>query len=114
MNKEADEMADYVRRVDHYSASASSPVQRPRFLLAKFDGSVRDGKMGSGWVLYAADTLNVDSQPKWVPSAACCVPMPGVAASVMVSELLDSPRQRKPLGLRLKRKNFVFLRVVRF
>jgi hypothetical protein len=85
-NTEDDVMADYGRRCDHLSSFKSDTVSRPKFLLAKLDGSVREGAMGSEWALYAADSLDANEVRKWVPSAAGCVAMPCVAASAMVSE----------------------------
>jgi len=96
-NPEADTMADYGRRGEHFSTFTSEAVTRPKFLLAKFDGSVREGKMGSDWVLYAADILDAHDVPLWKPTAAGSIAMPGVAASVM--QLLDLSKQLKLLGL---------------
>jgi hypothetical protein len=108
VNTEADVMADYGRRGDHLASFRNDTLARPRFLLAKFDGSVRDEKMGSGWVLYTADKLDANDVPCWVPSAAGCVAMPGVAASVVVSEIVGFIQVVKAIRAYVTRMDFIF------
>ena len=108
INTEADVMADYGRRRDHLASFRNDTLTRPKFLLAKFDGSVRVEKMGSGWVLYTADKLDVNDVPCWVPSAAGCVAMPGVAASVVVSEIVGFIQVVKAIRAYVTRVDFMF------
>ena len=108
VNTEADIMADYGRRGDHLASFRNDTSTRPKFLLAKFDGSVRDGNMGSGWVLYTADKLDANDIPLWVPSAAECVAMPGVAASVVVSEIVGFIQVVKAIRAYVTRTDFMY------
>ena len=59
-------------------------------------------------MLCAADTLDANDVPKWVPSAAGCVAMPGVAASVMVSEIVGFIQAVKAVRAYATRTDFAF------
>ena len=52
--------------------------------------------------------LDANDVPLWVPSAAGCVAMPGVAASVVVSEIVGFIQVVKAIRAYVTRMDFIF------